>query len=219
MMTTAMHESNALLDQECVTTVIRNPLLRLGLERVLDDLGLTSITHHDGSVGFEEMSSTDLLIAELSMISADQLRRAHISAVIIVREDEIEALSEVAELPSCAFALEADISPGLLADLALKALAGETAVSPVLGARVLAHLNQTSRRRTTPVSPQEGKVLLLLADGLSNKQIARRIGISEHGVKRLVANLLIKFDGATRTEVVAKAMREGLLEALVPTIA
>jgi len=33
-----------------VTTVIRNPLLRLGLERILDDLGLTSVTHHDGPV-------------------------------------------------------------------------------------------------------------------------------------------------------------------------
>ena len=40
MTTVAMHESKVLLTHECVTTVIRNPLLRLGLERILDDLGL-----------------------------------------------------------------------------------------------------------------------------------------------------------------------------------
>lgn len=135
MTTVAMHESKVLLAHECVTTVIRNPLLRLGLERIHDDLGLTSVTHHDGSVGLGDMSPTDLLIAELSMISADQLRRLDISAVIIVREDEIEALSEAAGLPSCAFALKSDISPGLLGDLALKAPAGETAVSPTLDVR------------------------------------------------------------------------------------
>lgn len=35
-----MHESKVLLAHESVTTVIRNPLLRLGLERILYDLGL-----------------------------------------------------------------------------------------------------------------------------------------------------------------------------------
>jgi len=46
-----MRESKVFLAHECVTTVIRNPLLRLGFERILDDLGLTSVTYHDGSVG------------------------------------------------------------------------------------------------------------------------------------------------------------------------
>lgn len=217
-MSLARQESALLLPHESVTTIIRNPLLRIGLDHTLHELGITSVSHQDGLVGIGDMACVDLLIAELPMISAEQLRALDVSAVIIVRESEIEALGELAALGSCAFALESDISPSLLAELAHKALTGETAVSPTLGARVLAHVNGALKQRVTQVSPQEGKVLILLADGLSNKQIARRIGISEHGVKRLVANLLIRFNGATRTEVVAKAMREGLFDSLMPTI-
>lgn len=51
------------------------------------------------------------------------------------------------------------------------------------------------------VTEREREVLRLLARGQSNQQIARALGISIHGVKRHVSNLLLKFDCSNRTEV------------------
>jgi DNA-binding NarL/FixJ family response regulator len=60
------------------------------------------------------------------------------------------------------------------------------------------------------LTPREQEALLLMVEGLSNKQIARRLGISEHGAKRLVANILSKMDCSNRTLAVAKALRDGV---------
>jgi two-component system, NarL family, nitrate/nitrite response regulator NarL len=62
------------------------------------------------------------------------------------------------------------------------------------------------------MTPREREVLVLLVDGLSNKQIARRLAISEHGAKRHVANILAKLNCPNRTLAVAKALRDGLCE-------
>ncbi|ANW22005.1 helix-turn-helix transcriptional regulator [Streptomyces clavuligerus] len=61
------------------------------------------------------------------------------------------------------------------------------------------------------VTQRERAVLSLLAQGLSNQQIARALGISIHGVKRHVSNLLIKLDSSNRTEVALKVTQLGLL--------
>lgn len=71
---------------------------------------------------------------------------------------------------------------------------------------------------TTPVpelveelTPREVEVLRLLADGLGNKEIASRLGISEHTVKFHISSILGKLDVATRTEAVTTGIRRGLI--------
>lgn len=61
------------------------------------------------------------------------------------------------------------------------------------------------------LSTREGEVLALMADGLANKQIAGRLGISEHTVKAHVAAIFGKLRVGTRAEAVATAARRGLL--------
>jgi NarL family two-component system response regulator YdfI len=61
------------------------------------------------------------------------------------------------------------------------------------------------------LTPREAEVLALLADGLGNKAIARRLGISEHTAKFHVASILGKLGVRTRTEAVALGMRLGLI--------
>jgi DNA-binding NarL/FixJ family response regulator len=58
---------------------------------------------------------------------------------------------------------------------------------------------------------REIEVLAALADGASNKAIARRFGISVHTVKFHVASILAKLAAESRTEAVAKAARLGLV--------
>jgi LuxR family transcriptional regulator, maltose regulon positive regulatory protein len=65
--------------------------------------------------------------------------------------------------------------------------------------------------RAAPVSRREMEVLKLVAQGLSNKQIARRLSVSEHTAKRHVANILTKLEVPSRAAAAAYAARRGLL--------
>jgi DNA-binding NarL/FixJ family response regulator len=62
-----------------------------------------------------------------------------------------------------------------------------------------------------PLTQREVEVLALLADGAGNKEIARRMQISEHTVKFHVSSILNKLGAATRTEAVTRGYREGLI--------
>ncbi|MCK1745946.1 helix-turn-helix transcriptional regulator [Bradyrhizobium sp. 139] len=59
---------------------------------------------------------------------------------------------------------------------------------------------------------REMDVLALMAEGASNKMIARRLGISVHTVKFHVGSLLDKLDATGRTDAVAHAARRGVIE-------
>ena len=85
----------------------------------------------------------------------------------------------------------------LLPDLALRTLAGIDTATPPDEVPVL--------------TPREHEVLAAMADGASNKVIARRLGISFHTAKFHVASILTKLDADTRTEALARAARLGLV--------
>jgi two-component system, NarL family, response regulator YdfI len=61
------------------------------------------------------------------------------------------------------------------------------------------------------LTPREREVLEMLAEGLSNKEIAWRMRISEHTVKFHVASIFAKLDVSTRTEAVMRGIRKGLV--------
>ncbi len=62
------------------------------------------------------------------------------------------------------------------------------------------------------LTPREAEVLGLLADGLANKQIASRLGITAHTVKFHVDSLLHKLSAANRAEAVSQGIRKGLID-------
>ena len=62
-----------------------------------------------------------------------------------------------------------------------------------------------------PLSDREREVLLLVADGLSDSEIARRLIVSPHTVHRHVANIRTKLDQPSRAAAAAHAAREGLI--------
>ena len=61
------------------------------------------------------------------------------------------------------------------------------------------------------LTPREVEVLQLLAAGLGNKEIAPRLGISEHTVKFHVASIMGKLEASSRTEAVTLGIRRGLI--------
>ena len=65
--------------------------------------------------------------------------------------------------------------------------------------------------RLAPLSHRETEILGMLAEGLANKNIAARLGISEHTVKTHLASLFAKLGADNRAEAVAIGVRSGLL--------
>jgi DNA-binding NarL/FixJ family response regulator len=61
------------------------------------------------------------------------------------------------------------------------------------------------------LTPREREVLRLLAEGLANKQIAKRLGVSEHTVKFHLNAIMGKLGAESRTEAVVRATRAGLI--------
>ena len=62
------------------------------------------------------------------------------------------------------------------------------------------------------LTPRETEALEMLAEGLSNKQIAARLNISEHTAKFHVNSILSKLHAGTRTEAVIRGIRSGLVK-------
>jgi DNA-binding CsgD family transcriptional regulator len=112
--------------------------------------------------------------------------------------------------------LSLEIDDPVLADR-LAALLGNVA-----GLRLAAPGEQPSATvvaRDPPGSPDDAgltqrelDVLALMAEGASNKMIARRLGISVHTVKFHVGSLLDKLDATGRTDAVAHAARRGVID-------
>ncbi|MBV9249879.1 MAG: response regulator transcription factor [Acetobacteraceae bacterium] len=62
------------------------------------------------------------------------------------------------------------------------------------------------------LTPREVEILALVGQGMTNKAIARRLGISVHTVKFHLETLFTKLEAASRAEAVAKGLRGGVLE-------
>ena len=96
------------------------------------------------------------------------------------------------------------------AAVGLVTLPAELAVDFVSAARV-ASASRQANAPTQPLTRREIEVLGMLAEGLANKNIAARLGISEHTVKTHVASILTKLDAFSRAEAVAIGARQGLI--------
>jgi two-component system, NarL family, response regulator YdfI len=71
--------------------------------------------------------------------------------------------------------------------------------------------NPKAEPLSEPLTAREMEVLAMLAEGLANKVIAYRLGISEHTVKFHVTSILSKLNAASRTEAVTLGIRQGLI--------
>ncbi len=90
---------------------------------------------------------------------------------------------------------------------------GKSFLHPTIAFKVLNELNRPSDMIPSPdpLTERETEVLTLVAQGLSNLEIAEKLVITEHTVGKHVSNILIKLHLANRTQVALYALRKGLI--------
>jgi DNA-binding NarL/FixJ family response regulator len=207
-----------------VFIVAASPLARAGLENLLVARGVEVA----GSV-----ANVDALVSQLSDLAADAILidssgesfKSLIDSVVAsgLASDVSVVLLAEATLPGVlSEALRAGISAVLPSDIsadqlvaALQAAAsGLVVLHPTQFHSTVPAASVASRalgELAEPLTPRESEVLQMLASGLGNKEIAAKLGISEHTVKFHVASILGKLGAASRTEAVSLGIRRGLV--------
>ena len=157
-------------------------------------------------------ASADLLDGMVRAAEGDHERARPFIEDAIDRFAECGAPYECAtarvELATSLYALGRDEAAAHEVSLAVERLLELGAPSQVERARSLVGLDAAPPTLT----PREREVLALVADGLTDRQVAARLVVSEHTVHRHVTNILRKLDQPSRTAAAAHAVRAGLLD-------
>jgi DNA-binding NarL/FixJ family response regulator len=139
--------------------------------------------------------------------------------VLAVNEDE-DALFDAIKAGAAAFILK-DVGPDDLVTIIRRVTAGEYLINdkvfakPAVASRVLkefrelAVYGQEAAPIFAPLSPREVEILDNIAQGMTNKQVAYALSISEQTVKNHMSSILRKLSVNDRTQAVVYAMRQG----------
>lgn len=107
-----------------------------------------------------------------------------------------------------------DLGSEELASAIRKAAAGEAVLHPRVAARVIKELQGARAEKVNPfteLSERELEVLKLIADGMSNAEMAAKLVLSEKTIKGHVSNILSKLHLVDRTQAAVYAWREGIV--------
>lgn len=138
------------------------------------------------------------------------VRSAHpdVHCLMLTSYADDEALFESVVAGAAGYVLK-EVRGGELVRSIRRVAAGETLLDPAVTTRVLDRLRQGPEEdpRLRDLTPQERRILALLADGLTNRQIAAELHLAEKTVKNYVSNLLAKMGMSRRTEAAVYAAR------------
>jgi two-component system, NarL family, response regulator YdfI len=207
-----------------VFIVAAPPLARAGLENVLASRGVEvagSAATVDAMMDFVSDKSLDLVLVDASGGGFEPALESILDSGLlsdvgfVVLGDGISSgASAEAMRAGIRATLPADISPEQLVAGLEAAASGLLVVHPSQVNDVLPAGAASPRpvdELAEPLTPREVEVLQMLSAGLSNKEIAARLNISDHTVKFHVAAILGKLGAGSRTEAVSIGIRRGLV--------
>jgi DNA-binding NarL/FixJ family response regulator len=138
--------------------------------------------------------------------------------LMLTVSDEEEDLFEAIKAGASGYLLK-EISIEEVADAIRAVVEGQSLISPSMASKLLTEFNSLAKRAeekqnipTPRLTDRELEVLKLVAQGMSNREIAGQLFISENTVKNHVRNILEKLHLHSRMEAVVYAVREKLLE-------
>ena len=156
--------------------------------------------------GIDGIQATRLILADPAT--------ARTRILILTTHDLDEYVYDALRAGASGFLLK-DLPPEHLTAAVLAAPQGDTLLAPAVTRRLIEHFTATSRPPTPPpalsrLTPREVEVLQLLAQGLSNAEIATHLFVAGTTVKTHIARLLTKLDLRDRVQAVVFAYQHGL---------
>jgi DNA-binding NarL/FixJ family response regulator len=201
-------------------------VVRRGMRVFIDMLADVEVVGEaaDGQAALDELAVLAQLDDLPDVVLMDMLmpRRDGVSATRAIRQQhpsvEVVALTSFSEAERVQAALEAGAAGYLLKDAEADELAaairaahrGEIHLDAAV-ARKLAQSLVAPQHTATALTPREREVLVLVARGRSNREIADTLVISERTARTHVSNVLVKLGLASRTQAALWAVREGLV--------
>jgi NarL family two-component system response regulator LiaR len=173
------------------------------------------------AVAFARQHVPDVVLMDLVMpggmdgVEATRQVKTHsprTQIVVLTSYHEDEHIFPAIRAGALSYVLK-EIGPEELADVVRKAAQGEAVLHPRVASRVIQEVQGTrdsAPNAFTELSDRELEVLHLVADGLTNAEIARRLVLSEKTVKGHVSNILGKLHLNDRTQAAVYAWREGI---------
>ncbi|MFJ9517135.1 response regulator [Kitasatospora sp. NPDC101801] len=204
-----------------VLLVDDHPVVRRGLRAMVDDLPeLTAVGEAaDGAEALRVLEGLeqrpDVVLMDLQMGAGmhgvEATRRITAlpdpPAVLILTTYSTDAdILAAVEAGATGYLLK-DAPPEEVAAAVRAAARGETVLAPPVAARLLGRV----RAGRPTLSPREAEILQLLALGLANKQISKRLFISEATVKTHLVHIYDKLGVDSRTAAIASGLTSGLI--------
>ncbi len=205
-------------------------LMREGLRTLLEmEEGISVVGEAaDGAAAVEAFAALapDVVLMDIRMPKMDGVeatrrirgRAPGAKILMLTTFDEDELVFEAVRAGARGYLLK-DVSGSELAAAVRTIAGGGAALQPTVARKVMdafARLAQpgpgAERHLVEPLSARERAVLGLLAQGLSNKEIAEKLFLAEGTVKNHVSTILSKIDARDRTQAALKARELGLLE-------
>ncbi|GAA0370103.1 response regulator transcription factor [Streptomyces olivoreticuli] len=203
-----------------VLLVDDHPVVRRGLRAMVDELPEVSAVGEaaDGAEALRLLDGgarPDVVLMDLQMGAGmhgvEATRRITAlpdpPAVLILTTYSTDAdILAAVEAGATGYLLK-DAPPEDVAAAVHAAARGETVLAPPVAARLLGRV----RAGRPALSPREAEILGLLAEGLANKQISRRLFISEATVKTHLVHIYGKLGVDSRTAAIAAGLAQGLI--------
>ena len=205
-------------DQPRVLIIADDPLTRTGLAALLaDQVDCTVAGQMAGSADLAAGVAAylpDVIVWDLGWEPSAALERLadlKDEAIPIVALIADEAHANEAWIAGARGLLLRSASGDNLAAALIAVARGLVVLDPALGTAMLAARSRLDAPPIEELTARERQVLQALAEGLANKAIALRLGISEHTVKFHVNAIMTKLGAQSRTEAVVRATRLGLI--------
>ncbi len=218
------------MNQIKVLIVDDEPLIRHALGTILSTderiLLVNSLNNGKDALEFCEKNEIDVVIMDLQMpvmdgVTATELikKLPHSPAVLAITAFSADDYLVPVLLAGASGYLVKDSEPDEIVDAVISVHQGTAAISPsvsndLIGAVKQAY-NPVSQReplaKELALTARELEILDLLAEGLNNPEISRKLGVAETTIKTHMAKIFVKLDVRDRVQVLVEAARIGLI--------
>ncbi len=212
-----------------------HPLFRQGVRHALDGIQDIQIIGEasDGQMAIQmcDTLSPDVILCDINLPGLNGLeatrvvrrRNPHIAVIVLTVHEDDEQLFHAIKVGAAAFTTK-DVGQDKLVDMIRRVGRGEylinenVATKPFVASRVLkqfrdlAALDQDEEGLFAPLTSREIEILDCIARGMSNKEIARNLLISDQTVKNHITSILRKLMVNDRTQAVIYALRRGWIK-------